>query len=57
VPDNLEAINNELRTIGAGVWALDLGDRPADIRALPAKPVLDVAKVLSYISNSTAATY
>ena len=43
VPDNLEAINNELRKIGAGVWPLDLCDRPADIRALLAKPVLDAA--------------
>jgi len=41
VPDTLDAINDELHTIGAGVWPLDLHDRPADIRALLAKPVLD----------------
>ena len=44
VPQNLEAVNDELRTIGAGVWPLDLGDRPADIRALLAKPLLDAAE-------------
>ncbi|MGO9152862.1 hypothetical protein [Mycobacterium sp.] len=44
VPDNLEAINNELQKIGAGVWPLDLRDRPAEIRALLAKPVLDAAE-------------
>jgi hypothetical protein len=44
VPDTLEAINDELRTIGAGVWPLDLRDRPADIRALLAKPLLDAVE-------------
>ncbi len=40
-PDSLEAINYELQTIGAGVWPLDLRDRPADILTLLTKPVLD----------------
>jgi hypothetical protein len=44
VPDTLEGINDELRTIGAGVWPLDLSDRPRDIRALLAKPLLDGAE-------------
>jgi hypothetical protein len=44
VPAGLEAINDELQTIGAGVWPLDLRDGPADIRALLAKPVLDAAE-------------
>ena len=44
VPDGLEAINNALHNIGAGSWPLDLQDRPADIRALLAKPTLDDAE-------------
>ena len=43
-PDTLETINDELRTIGAGFWPLDLRDRPADILALLAKPLLDAAE-------------
>jgi hypothetical protein len=43
VPDTLEAINEELQTIGAGIWPLDLSDQPADIRSLLAKPPLDDA--------------
>jgi hypothetical protein len=39
--DSLDAINDELHTIGAGVWPLDLSDTPADISALLGKPVLD----------------
>ena len=44
VPDTLEAINDELQTIGAAVWPLDLRDRPADIRALLAKATLGDAE-------------
>ena len=51
VPDNLEAINNELQKIGAGVWPLDLRDRPAGIRALLAKPVLDPAEAESVTAH------
>ena len=44
VPGTLHAINDELRPIGAGVWPLDLRDRPADIRALLAQPQLEAAE-------------
>ncbi|BBZ40733.1 hypothetical protein [Mycobacterium conspicuum] len=44
VPDTLAAINAELRTIGAGVWPLDLRDSPPDVRALLDKPVLDATE-------------
>src|ERR1700758_1494651 len=44
VPHTLEGINEQLLTIGAGVWPLDLENRPDDLRALLAKPVLDEAE-------------
>src|ERR1700747_3523719 len=44
VPDSLEAINDELQTIGAGVWPVYLRVQPADISALLAKPTLDAAE-------------
>lgn len=44
VPDSLDAIIDELHTIGAGVWPLDLSDTPADISALLGKPVLDATE-------------
>jgi hypothetical protein len=51
VPATLDAINDELRTIGAGVWPLDLRDRPSDIRALLAKPLLDAAETECVTAN------
>lgn len=51
VPDSLAAINDELHAIGAGVWPLDLQDRPGGIRALLAKPVLDAAETETVIAH------
>lgn len=41
VPATLDETNAVLRTIGAGVWPLDLRDQPAEIRDVLAKPRLD----------------
>jgi hypothetical protein len=44
VPATIEGMNAELRSIGTGIWPLDLRSQPDDIKRLLAKPKLDDAE-------------